>query len=121
MIAKEMICIRCPMGCALVAAQEDGHVRVTGNACARGVEYGAQELMNPVRTVTSSVRVRGGMRPLCPVKTADAVPKAAIGEVLAAIRQLRPSAPVRIGQVLIEGVAGTGVDLVATGSVVEAV
>ena len=67
-----------------------------------------------MRTVTSLVAVAGGEHPLCPVKTAQAVPKAKIPEVLKARRSLRVQAPVAIGDVLMRDIAGTGVDLVAT-------
>ena len=67
-----------------------------------------------MRTVTSSVRVEGGRRPVCSVKTAENVRKADIDAVLAAIRALTVKAPVAIGDVLCANISGTGVDLVAT-------
>jgi len=110
----EMTCIRCPMGCRLTVTQDGDSFSVTGNTCRRGEEYGIQEMRCPMRVVTSSVRVSGGRRPVCSVKTAAAVPKADIGAVLAAIRTLRPCAPIAIGDVLCPDIAGTGVSLVAT-------
>ena len=56
----------------------------------------------------------GGELPLCPVKTAQAVPKDRIPEVLAILRSLRAQAPIVMGDVLLRDIAGTGVDLVAT-------
>ena len=76
--------------------------------------YCRQEVTCPVRTVTSLVAIAGGEHPLCPVKTAQAVPKASIPAVLEALRALRVQAPVAIGDVLLKDIAGTGVDLVAT-------
>ena len=67
-----------------------------------------------MRTVTSLVAVVGGEHPLCPVKTAQAVPKDRIPEVLAILRSLRAQAPIVMGDVLLRDIAGTGVDLVAT-------
>lgn len=113
-----MVCILCPMGCRLtVTRQEDGEVSVQGNTCKRGQAYGVQELLNPMRVVTSSVRLNGGRHPLCSVKTKGQVPKASIPQVLEAIRVARAQAPVHIGQVILEDVAGTGVPLVATSNV----
>jgi len=105
------------MGCQLSVRREGEDITVTGSECARGRGYGVAELTNPIRVVTSSVLVTGGERPLVSVKTAGMVPKATIPEVLRAIRQARPSAPVSIHDVLIPNVAGTGVDVVATHSV----
>lgn len=112
---KEMTCIACPVGCRLNVWQDAaGETRVENHGCKRGEIYGRQEFANPMRTVTSSVRVRGGARPLCAVKTKEVVPKAKIPEILSAIREALPEAPIAIGQVVIADVAGTGVDLVAT-------
>ena len=110
----ELTCIVCPVGCRITAEVEGGDVRVSGNECKRGELYCRQEVSCPVRTVTSLVAVSGGEHPLCPVKTAQAVPKAKIPEVLKALRSLRVQAPVAIGDVLMRDIAGTGVDLVAT-------
>ena len=114
MTVKQMICIRCPMGCRLTVTQDENGYSVTGNTCRRGEEYGIQEMSCPMRVVTSSVRVTGGQRPVCSVKTAQAVPKAAIGAVLREIAGLKADAPIHIGDTLIPNVAGTGVALVAT-------
>ena len=114
METKEMICICCPMGCALHVTRDGESISVSGFTCKRGEAYGIQEMRCPMRTVTSSVRVNGGARPVCSVKTASQVPKASIGQVLDAIRDLRVNAPVHIGDVLAENIAGTGANLVAT-------
>lgn len=114
-MAMEMVCILCPMGCGLTVERgADGAVMVAGNGCARGVKYGEQELLSPMRVVTASVRVSGGEMPLCPVKTAGMVPKGKIGEVLAVVRSARAQAPVRIGDVIVPNAAGTGINVVAT-------
>ena len=89
-------------------------MRVSGNQCKRGETYCRQEVSCPVRTVTSLVAVVGGEHPLCPVKTAQAVPKDRIPEVLAILRSLRAQAPIAMGDVLLRDIAGTGIDLVAT-------
>jgi len=111
----EMTCIACPLGCRMtVRTGEAGLILLEGNDCNRGVQYGVQEFTQPMRQVTSTVRVLGGARPLCAVKTRNAVPKGKIPDVLAAVRRARPVAPVSAGQVIVPDIAGTGVDLVAT-------
>ena len=114
MKTQEMICIRCPMGCQLTVTQDENGYSVTGNTCRRGEEYGIQEMRCPMRVVTSSVKVTGGQRPVCSVKTAQAVPKSEIGAVLGEIAALRPSAPIHLGDVLAGDSAHTGVALIAT-------
>ena len=110
----KMICINCPKGCELdVEKADDGTVSVTGNACLRGEEYGRSELVNPTRMVTGLVRVAGMRKPL-PVKTKTAIPKGKIDAVLFALHQTTVQLPVKIGDVIIQNVAETGVDVVAT-------
>ena len=110
----KMICINCPKGCELdVEKADDGTVSVAGNACPRGEEYGRSELVNPTRMVTGLVRVAGMRKPL-PVKTKTAIPKGKIDAVLFALHQTTVQLPVKIGDVIIQNVVETGVDVVAT-------
>lgn len=110
---KELICIVCPQGCRL-RVDESKDYAVTGNRCPRGEAYGRTELENPVRTITSTVAVRGAMYPRCPVKTSAPIPKALIFEAMRTLDCLVLDAPVHLGQVVVRDVCGTGVDFVAT-------
>lgn len=116
---KEFVCIVCPKGCRLTAEISgeggEGGVTVSGYSCKRGKEYGRTEALHPVRSVTSTVRVTGGVRPLVPVKTVQEVPKEKIFDCMEAIRALSVEAPVQTGQILLRNIAGTGIDLAATG------
>ena len=114
---RTMTCIRCPVGCRMRAVRTESGVAISGNTCKRGVEYGVQEFLSPMRVVTSSVRVLGGVRPLCSVKTAGDIPKSEIDRVLYGVHGVTVTAPIRIGQVIMEDAAGTGVSLVATSNV----
>lgn len=113
---KELICITCPKGCHLRVDEENGYA-VTGHSCPRGEAYGRAELTCPTRMVTSTVRCTGGSRPRCPVKTSRPVPKDQVFAVVAALDAVELAAPVRIGQVVIPNVCGTGADIVATKNV----
>ena len=111
---RELTCIGCPMGCQLRATLEDGVVTaVTGNTCPRGDAYARKEVTNPTRIVTSTVRVEGGISPMVNVKTASDIPKAKIFECASALKNVVVTAPVKIGDIVLSNVAGTGVDVVA--------
>ena len=111
---KNMICTVCPMGCRLTVTDDgQGNLTVTGNTCKRGETYAIQESTCPMRTLTSLVSVIGGEGPLCPVKTANVIPKAKIAEALCEVKAAHVEAPVKIGDVIISNIAGTGVDLIA--------
>lgn len=115
---RELICIGCPMGCPIVVEMEDGKVlSVTGNTCPRGESYARKEVTNPTRIVTTTVRVDGGKVPMINVKTEQDIPKDKIFECIAALRGVTMKAPIHIGDIVLENVAGTGVNIVAAGNV----
>lgn len=112
---RELICIGCPMGCMMTVPMENGQVTsVIGNTCKRGDDYARKEVTNPTRIVTSSVCVTGGVLPVVSVKTREDIPKGKIPEVMKALKAVTVKAPVNIGDVMLENVAGTGVDIIAT-------
>lgn len=115
---KELICIGCPLGCNLTVEMDGGQVvSVNGNTCKRGDDYARKELTDPRRIVTSTVPVAGGNLPVVSVKTASDIPKEKIRECLCALKGVTLTAPVQIGDVIVENVADTGVDVIATKSI----
>ncbi len=111
----QIICITCPKGCHL-QVDEENDFRVTGNNCPRGETYGKNELQNPVRTLTSTVRLTGARTPRLPVKSSAPLPKGRIFDAMRLLDEVSVAAPVRCGQILLPDVFGTGVDIVATKS-----
>ena len=118
METRNLICIGCPMGCPLTVELENGAVaRVTGNTCPRGDAYARKEVTHPTRIVTSTVRVEGGTLPVVSCKTRTDIPKGKIFDVARALKTVTVPAPVTIGQVLVDNVADTGVEIIATKNV----
>lgn len=115
---RELTCIRCPIGCHITVEMENGEVKnITGNSCPRGEEYASSEVTHPERTVTSLVRLKGGERPVVSVKTDGNVPKEKMMDVVKALKDIELDAPVRIGDVACEDIAGCGVRVVVTSNV----
>ncbi|MBQ7886925.1 MAG: DUF1667 domain-containing protein [Clostridia bacterium] len=113
-----LICIGCPLGCPLTVEMEGNEVKsVSGNTCPRGDAYAKKELTNPTRIVTSTVRVAGGKLAMVSVKTQSDIPKGKIFECVKALKDVEVTAPVKIGDVIVENVAGTGVNVIATKNV----
>lgn len=111
----QMICICCPNGCLLTANQNgDGSYTVSGNKCPRGEEYAVNEMTNPVRNISSLIKVRGRKGAVVSCKTACEIPKGSIRAVMDEINQTVVQAPIKVGDVLIKNVAGTGADIIAT-------
>ena len=88
-----------------------------GNTCAIGDKYARNEVTHPERTVTSTIVVSGGKLHRASVKTASNIPKDKIFACMEAIDKAVVKAPVAIGDVVIEDVCGTGVNVVATRNV----
>lgn len=114
-------CTTCPSECLLTVEVErdaDGAVAevhsVTGNNCPRGDKFAHQELTCPMRVLTTTVAVSGGENALLPVRTAEAIPLALHAHAMDLIRDLVVNAPIRIGDVVLEDLLGTSIDLVAS-------
>jgi CxxC motif-containing protein len=119
---RRFVCIVCPRGCGLEvevltgAGQGEGPsvAAVRGNSCKRGEEYARGEVVDPRRTLTSTVRTSGSARRRLSVKTSGAIP---LGELRGAARALDGvvvSPSVACGDVVLGDLLGLGVDIVAT-------
>ena len=119
MSTRELTCIGCPLGCALTVTLDknmDGVLEVTsvvGNTCPKGELYAKKEVTNPTRIVTSTVRVVNGTSPMVNVKTESDIPKDKIFACVEALRGIEITAPVKIGDIVLENVADTGVNVIS--------
>jgi CxxC motif-containing protein len=115
---RTFTCIVCPNGCEIEAEYEGAQVRtVTGNLCPKGRDYVTQELVDPRRTIATSVRVLGGALPLASVRLTSAIPKDRIFDAMKEINRQTLAAPVKIGDVIIHGLLGFDCDVIATKNV----
>ena len=107
----DLICITCPRGCHLKVDEENDYA-VSGNACPRGAVYGKNEILNPVRVVTSTVKTSVKAESRCPVKTNGAIPKGKMFEAMRLLDDIVLDAPINVGDVVIADLFGTGIDFV---------
>ena len=113
-------CTTCPSECLLTVEVErdaDGvaEVRsVAGNSCPRGDKFAHQELICPMRVLTTTVAVSGGDEALLPVRTAEAIPLELHAQAMNLIRDLVVNAPIRTGDVVLPNLLNTGIDLIAS-------
>lgn len=112
---RDLICVACPLGCPITVEYEGTEVfSVTGNTCKRGDAYARTEVVNPTRSLATSVKVNGGVHPVVPVRSSQPVPKSMMFECMKVINAASVDAPVRIGQVIIPNILDTGADIIAT-------
>lgn len=115
-MTKDFVCTVCPSSCRLTVSDDGGEIAVTGNTCKRGLEHGRNEYKNPMRMLTSTVAIRGGTLPRLSVISTGEVPKKKLKDCLAEVYRTQVKAPIICGQVLIQNICGTGVDIVASRS-----
>ncbi len=77
-------CSVCPNGCQVKWDKDNDSFN--GNQCSRGEVFARGEMTNPVRYVTTTIRVNNKEKPLMPIRSSDPVPK---NEVMSFVRRLR--------------------------------
>lgn len=115
---RKLTCIICPRGCELcVSMDAEGKIlNISGQGCKRGPVYAEDECTHPKRTVTSTVRVKGGG--LVAVKTSSPIPKELVFDCMREINSAVAECEVHVGDVIISNVLNTGADIVASGEIV---
>ena len=128
---KQLICIACPRGCRLSVHIEDSaenppaaqNIEVSGNNCPKGIIYGRQEIIRPMRTLTTTVAYSTGgtknsgerryMR--LPIKTVSEIPLKDMDVTIKKIRSIIVSEPVRCGDIIavLKGEDGSDIPLAA--------
>ena len=105
---RTLTCIVCPLGCQIKVELDGKNVlSVTGNTCPKGKEYAETECVNPVRTVTTTMRCADGS--LVSVKTDRPIPKEKMADCMAIINGAVVKTPLAIGDVILTDVFGSNI------------
>lgn len=113
-----LVCTICPIACKIsVSEQCQENYEVTGNKCEKGKSFALQEIKNPLRIFTTTINIKGGNIKRLPVRSKEPVPKNIITELTKPIREVQINAPVKRGDIIIENILDSGVDIVASRSV----
>ena len=110
---RKLVCIVCPMGCRLEVSGAVDNLKVTGGRCKKGIAYAHDEITNPVRMVCTTVKIEGGIHNVIPVKTDKPIPDKYKMDVVRAVNNIVLKSPVKIGDVVISDLFGTGVNVIA--------
>ncbi|RCW62085.1 DUF1667 domain-containing protein [Halanaerobium sp. ST460_2HS_T2] len=112
---KTLTCVACPKGCEVTVEYEgDEIIDIKGNACPQGQSYAEEEIVAPTRILPTTIRVKNGALALCPVKTTKQIPLEKMFKAMEIIGKKEVEAPIKMGDVLIEDILGTGANIVAT-------
>jgi CxxC motif-containing protein len=104
---REITCIVCPRGCRMTADIQAERITVTGHSCNRGEKHAVAEILHPVRSLTSIVRVSNRRDTMVSVKSEAPVPKEEMFAIMERIHATTVEAPVQIGDVILDDVCGT--------------
>jgi len=112
---KTFTCIICPVGCEIRVTAKDKIIeKIEGNECKRGIQYVTDEFLDPKRILTTTVKVEGGDLPVASVRSDKPLPKDMIFDCMEVIKKAKVKAPVKMGQIVIENILDTGVNIVIT-------
>ncbi len=112
---KEIICTVCPRGChVLVDGDGKNVISIDGYGCKRGLTYAEAEYSNPVRILTTTVKVAGRENELLPVRSNMPVSQGKLFDCMEVIKKTTAQLPVKRYDVIVKNICETGVDIVAT-------
>ena len=112
-----LVCINCPKGCHLNVELEDNEVIVSGNGCPRGIEYAKNEMLDPKRTLTTTVDIESDHAFRLPVISSTALPKDRVMDAIKALKDVKVKAPVKYGDIVVKDILGLGVDIISSKSI----
>jgi CxxC motif-containing protein len=115
---RHFTCVTCPIGCEIDVEVAGGEIiSMEGNKCAKSEEFVRQELTEPMRTLTTTVRVTGARWPMLPVRTDRPIPKRLFFDVMRELAEMEVQAPVGLADVIMNDAGGSGADIVASRNV----
>ena len=115
METKKVTCVICPVGCEIEVDVDNNEViEVRNNKCKRGQVYASAEVIHPERILTTTVKVAGGTVSRVAVKSERPIPKELMFDCMKKINTVVMNAPVRMSDVVVENILGTGVNIIAT-------
>ena len=114
MNSHTVTCVICPVGCEITVDYEGTNViEVKGNKCKRGYDYASAEVVNPVRILTTTVKLKGLGHARLAVRSSKPVPKTMLMQCMEEINKVTLTVPAKMGDIIIPDILGTGADIIA--------
>jgi len=112
---RHFVCVVCPIGCEMDVVHDGVEIiSMEGNRCDKSEEFVRQELIEPMRILTTTVRIRGARWPVVPVRTDRSVPRRLFTGIIRQLRGITLQAPVKMLDVVAGDVLATGANVIAT-------
>jgi len=117
---RKIYCTGCPTCCVLTIIGSGVDMIVEGNSCPKGRDIAAAESENPVRILTTTVRTKFPGIPVLSVRTDGEIPKNKFPAAMHQIIEVIVEDELSCGDIVIENIAETGVNLIVTSGVLTA-
>jgi len=114
---ESITCISCPLGCHILIGRKGDKEIFTGHECKKGEEYAIQEINNPMRVLTTTVKVDNGKIKLLPVRSKNEIPKDKIIKGIIELSKIKVKAPIKCGDLIYKNILETRVDIIASRNV----
>ncbi|SDO95462.1 DUF1667 domain-containing protein [Clostridium gasigenes] len=111
---KKIICIVCPNGCELYVKKLGEELIITGNKCSRGKDFAINEMIDPKRSISSTVKTIFENMPRLPVRTDTEISKERIIDLMKVLSNVLIDKPIRVNDVIVENVLDSGVNVIST-------
>lgn len=110
----EYTCIVCPRSCKVnLSVLGASDFEVDGNICKRGKEYVINEYTCPKRLLTTTVKIEKGIYRNIPVVSDNPIDRSKFFDCLDHLYSIQVEAPISEGDILVENILGTEVNIVA--------
>ncbi|MBC7194914.1 MAG: DUF1667 domain-containing protein [Caldisericia bacterium] len=106
---KEITCIICPVGCRILIDKDS----ISNYKCRKGLEYAKEELTNPKRNITTTVKAINLSKRRVAVRLDKEIPKNKIFDVLKEIKKVKIEKSIKRGEVIKENILNLGVNLIS--------
>jgi CxxC motif-containing protein len=115
---KHFVCVVCPIGCEIGVVHDGSKIiSMEGNKCEKSEEFVSQELIEPMRILTTTVCIEGSRWAVIPVRTDKSVPKRLVPRIMRELRRTKLQAPVNMLDVVVRDVLRTAANVIATRTV----
>lgn len=111
---EQYTCIVCPNSCLITVDEKDGELYITGQQCRRGEMFARNEHTCPMRMFTSTMKINGAELSRISVISSGEIPKEMMRDCQKELSKTVLNAPVKLGDIVIKNICGTGIDIVAS-------
>lgn len=118
---KDIKCVICPKGCEIsVTVGEKGKYIISGHGCEIGKSNIERDILFSARVLTTTVKVKNGIIKRLPVRSDGPLNKNIIFQAMEVIKCIEVEAPVNTGDVLMENILSTGINIIASRNIDDA-